>query len=565
MLRSREGFYRGSGDWTFKTVSCCGKIHIGPLAMNDEARPDDVDDDGDERSTSFERLAEIWGEQTRAAGEIYRTMLDASTVGESIDPESDPHWEPKVEAVHQLQRWVEVTGQMSEALMLVLSSLLESVRGVDDDESLRSPSWHEMWEEHFGQLSELPPEMAERLSRADPERLTVLLGSMAQEYLNDLDALGSRGMEIDLRPVAQALDAVAAGDADDEAQRVVERLRHALIAKARYSPEYFAEPGSTPTGQTPRELIHGVGRIRLYRYLPPPEADAHRRGDPVLIVYSIINRPTILDLMPGYSFVEHLLAEGLDVYLIDWGEFEPGDQRVTLDSYIEPGIRRCVEVIEARTGAEKVSLFGHCIGGNLALLYAATHPEEVARLVTLTTPITAAKGGVVALWTDKNVFPLDSIIDEYGFVPGKLIRYTFIALKPYYEMIRWKRFLEHLGDDDVMELFFAVDRWANDNIDLPGEVFRKFATEVFHADRFRRGSTVVAGRRADLSAITCPLLNIAAERDWIVPPESVEPLNNAVNSDEVRFMVVGGGHVSLLVEPRHRVYWKEISDFLLAV
>ena len=40
---------------------------------------------------------------------------------------------------------------------------------------------------------------------------------------------------------------------------------------------------------------------------------------PVLLVYALINRPYILDLRPGNSFVRHLLERGYDVFLIDWG------------------------------------------------------------------------------------------------------------------------------------------------------------------------------------------------------------------------------------------------------
>ena len=40
---------------------------------------------------------------------------------------------------------------------------------------------------------------------------------------------------------------------------------------------------------------------------------------PVLTVYALINRLYILDLIPGRSFVRHLLGKGLDVYAVDWG------------------------------------------------------------------------------------------------------------------------------------------------------------------------------------------------------------------------------------------------------
>src|SRR5579884_2889593 len=75
-----------------------------------------------------------------------------------------------------------------------------------------------------------------------------------------------------------------------------------------------------PTGQTPRTFVWGRNKARLYRYTPVVPT-AH--PVPVLLVYALINRPYILDLLPGASFVEYLLGRGFDVYLLDWGE--PGD------------------------------------------------------------------------------------------------------------------------------------------------------------------------------------------------------------------------------------------------
>lgn len=417
------------------------------------------------------------------------------------------------------------------------------------------------WEHELGRMSGLPAELAERTRRADPGRLSALVQSMVSEYVRDLAALGPDSLQIDYRPLAEAWGKVLGGSVDEEAGRAVERFVQAMAVKTRHGPEYYADPASTPVGQTPRELVARFGKIELHRYLPPEDAP-ERTGDPVLVVYSVINKSYIEDLMPGHSFIEHLLAEGLDVYMIEWGPTEPGDRTTTFDSYIDPGLAGCVDAILEQTGKERVSLFGHCIGGNFALIYAALHPDKVARLLTLTTPGTAAEGGVVALWTDRDVFPVDAIIDSYGHMPAKLIRYTFMALKPYYEVMKWKMFIENIGNDRVMKLFEPVDRWANENVDIPGEVFRSFIHEFFHQDRFRRGQTRVCGQTVDPAAITCPFLNMAATRDWIVPIDSARMLNDLVKSEQNHFVPIEGAHVGIMIDPRSRPLWSTMSDFL---
>ena len=53
--------------------------------------------------------------------------------------------------------------------------------------------------------------------------------------------------------------------------------------------------------------------------LPLCPAGADPVPGPLLLVYALIDRPFILDLIPGNSFVEYLVEQGFDVYLLDWG------------------------------------------------------------------------------------------------------------------------------------------------------------------------------------------------------------------------------------------------------
>ena len=508
------------------------------------------------------KLVDLWAEAARGYTDAVQSFWEQA--GKAAGTPSDDPMAAWEQAVEQWQHG------MSTLTSLQASFLEQLLADAPDTGEARvdAQTFGQLdrlgkanWEEELRLLSQLPAAAATRAEGVDSARLGRLFEGRWAEYLRDLEAMPDGAFRMDLQPLAEAWTRVLTGQGDDEAHKVVDRLVQAAAVKARYGSEYYADPEDTKVGLTPRECVHEQGRLKLYRYLPA-EGVEPADAPPVLIVYSVINKPYILDLLPGLSFIEHLLGQGLDVYLIDWGEAERGDRTTTLDSYIDPGIAGCVLAIRERTGAEQVSLFGHCIGGNLALMYAAQHPAAVARLITLTTPITAAEGGVVALWTDRDVFPVDALVDAYGHMPAKLIRYTFMAIKPYYEVMKWKMFLENLGNDAVMDLFLPVDRWANENVDIPGEVMRKFVVEVFHDDRFRDGETRINGRKVDLGAITCPLLNLAATKDWIVPSASASVLNDLVGSEDSRYVEIEGAHVSIMIDPRSRPVWTTMSDFL---
>src|SRR2546421_13015217 len=58
------------------------------------------------------------------------------------------------------------------------------------------------------------------------------------------------------------------------------------------------------TGQTPKEIIGTKNKAKLYHYEPSIEK---RFAVPLLLMYALINRPSVLQLTPGNRRVEHLL------------------------------------------------------------------------------------------------------------------------------------------------------------------------------------------------------------------------------------------------------------------
>ncbi len=87
------------------------------------------------------------------------------------------------------------------------------------------------------------------------------------------------------------------------------------------------------TGRIPREVVWQEDKARLYRYKPAAEK---RFPVPVLLVYALILRPYIVDLVPGNSLVEYLVNEGFDVCFLDWGV--PGDEDRHLSLELRPGL-----------------------------------------------------------------------------------------------------------------------------------------------------------------------------------------------------------------------------------
>ncbi len=105
--------------------------------------------------------------------------------------------------------------------------------------------------------------------------------------------------------------------------------------------------------QTPKEVIWTLNKAKLYRYIPVVPAE-QRHKIPLLLVFALMNRPYILDLRAGHSFVEYMVKEGYDVYLLDWGAPGPEDTDLKFDDYVLDYLTRAIRKVKAVSGSDAV-------------------------------------------------------------------------------------------------------------------------------------------------------------------------------------------------------------------
>jgi len=145
----------------------------------------------------------------------------------------------------------------------------------------------------------------------------------------------------------------------------------------------FGATMDDPPPATRSRIIYESGLVRLRHYRARGE---NQKRVPLLLIYSLIKRPFILDLQPGRSVVEYLVKQGFDVYLIDWIPPRADDRDHGFDEYVNTDIANAVRAIQIYTGIQQVSILGYCFGALLGLMYGALHSRNVKNLVTLDDP-----------------------------------------------------------------------------------------------------------------------------------------------------------------------------------
>jgi polyhydroxyalkanoate synthase len=266
---------------------------------------------------------------------------------------------------------------------------------------------------------------------------------------------------------------------------------------------------------------------------------------PLLIVYALVNRPTVLDLEPERSLIRGLLQAGLDVYLLEWGDPARADRDTTLADYVCRRLDRAVRRI--RTEHDALDLLGVCQGGTLALCYAALQPALLRRLVTMVTPVDFhTPENLLAKWA--RALDVERLVATTGNVPGELLNATFLALQPFRLGLAKYVALADLADDPAaLASFLRMERWIFDSPDQAGAAFRQFVGEFYQRNALVAGTLELDGRRVDLRAITLPVLNVYATRDHLVPPSATRPLGRLVGSRAYTERAVPAGHIGIYV------------------
>ena len=312
------------------------------------------------------------------------------------------------------------------------------------------------------------------------------------------------------------------------------------------APGVAATVADVEVGGTPAETVYTENKLELRHYDPLVERE---HDVPILVVYALINRPYILDLQPDRSVVRRLLERGFDVYLIDWGEPSTLDATLELQDYVRRYVDNCVDVVRERSDVEAVNLLGYCMGGTMAAMYAALHPEKVRNLALMAASLHFEDtGGLLERWGDESYFSPAAIAETYGTIPAGFFDAGFALMDPVENTVsKYARLSDNLDDEEFVENFARMERWLADGIDMAGETYRQFLEEIYQDDALYRNELYLGGEHVDLGAIEMPILQILAEYDHLVPPEASRSFNDVVPSEDTQVLEAATGHIGLSV------------------
>jgi polyhydroxyalkanoate synthase subunit PhaC len=325
----------------------------------------------------------------------------------------------------------------------------------------------------------------------------------------------------------------------EEAEKDQERIQ-----KAR---DVLLGPLDTSIASSPYEVVYEEDRVKLKHYTPVTEVQFKT---PLLVVYALINRETMLDLQPGRSVVQSFLKAGIDLYMVDWGYPKRKDKFLTIDDHVNGYMDNMVDFVRKRHTVSQINLMGICMGGSFCVMYSALHPEKIKNLITTVSPTNFdTDQGLLHIWLRD--IDVDRLVDTFGNIPGDLMNYAFLLLNPARLMIdKYVGFYENMDKRPFVENFVRMEKWIFDSPDVPGETFRQFVKDCYQKNLLIQSRMEVGGRRGDLKKITMPLLNFYGQFDHLVPPEACDLISKKVGSSDTEDICLDTGHIGIYVSSK---------------
>lgn len=325
-------------------------------------------------------------------------------------------------------------------------------------------------------------------------------------------------------------------------------------------------------GTAPKEEVWRSDKVVLYRY----KAVAERKLKiPLLIVFSLVGRYTIVDLQEDRSMVRNLLKLGIDIFVIDWGSPSRADRYLTMGDYINDYLDGAIEAIKEVDNVDRVSVLGICEGGTFSLCYAALHPQNVENLILMVTPVDfhardanePLSHGLINLWTQNlKGEDIDEMMDVHGVMSGELMGFVFTSMNPVRNALKYNLDLLDVTDDKKKFLnFLRMEKWIADRPHHPGEVAKQWVKDLYQNNCLVVNKLLLDSQRVELPNVTMPVLNIYARDDHIIPTAMTRDLGKYIGTKDYTELELPAGHMGIFVSGKTQsVLAKSLADWLFA-
>ena len=309
------------------------------------------------------------------------------------------------------------------------------------------------------------------------------------------------------------------------------------------------DPGAFRVGRdlavTPGAVVFRNEVCELLQYAPSTDLV---RATPIVLIPPQINKYYFMDLSPGRSFVEYVVDQGFQMFVVSWRNPTAEQRHWNLDTYVS-GVKEALRAASEITGADQVNTVSLCAGGitTAGLLghLAATQDPLVNAATFAVTLLDFSIPTMIGLFGSppvvRNALELARL---RGVVPAHETAALFCLLRP--NDLIWNYWVRSnlLGERPPA---FDVLAWNADPTRLPVGLHADFL-DMFANNSLALGHVRVLGSPVDLSKVECDSFVVAAQADHLTDWKACYATTQLLGGTS-QFALSRSGHIQSLVNP----------------
>jgi polyhydroxyalkanoate synthase subunit PhaC len=313
----------------------------------------------------------------------------------------------------------------------------------------------------------------------------------------------------------------------------------------------MVEPSAYEVGKdlavTPGAVVHRTDVFELIQYEPVTE-NVFRY--PVLVVPPMINKFYIVDLAPGRSMVEYLVAEGHQVFVISWRNPDGRHRDWDLDTY-GGAVVEALDAVRIIGNVGKASICALCSGGVVSSMVAA-HLNTIGKLdgvaslclgVTVLDQYHAGTAG--AMIDETTAAAAIAASRARGYLDGRALAEVFAWLRP--DDLIWNYWVNNYLQGKHPPPFDIL-YWNADTTRLPAALHRDFINLALANALTKPGEAKMLGSPVDLSKVDVDSYLLAGVADHICPWQSCYRSTQLLGGT-AKFVLSTSGHIASMVNP----------------
>jgi polyhydroxyalkanoate synthase subunit PhaC len=303
----------------------------------------------------------------------------------------------------------------------------------------------------------------------------------------------------------------------------------------------------TDIAVTPGAVVFRTDVFELIQYAPKT---SKVRSVPLLIVPPTINKYYVIDLAEQRSLVEHLVANGQQVFCMSWRNPDARHAAWGVDTY-GGSILEAMDTARSISAADQVAIFALCSGGMLASmvmghLAATGELDRVAAFGLAVTVLDRTQAGLPsALLSRRAVAASTKLSQEKGYLDGRMLAEVFAWLRP--NDLVWSYWVNNylLGRAPKA---FDILYWNADPVRMSAAMHRDLMELAITNGLTVPGGAQMLGSDIDLGKVDTDTYIVAGIADRLCRWESCYRTTQLLGG-ETRFVLSTSGHIASMVNP----------------